>query len=52
MSRADIAYLIIAFMIACGIAGAILSLRFARYRREILRGHRHTKPVWKPFWLP
>ena len=52
MSRADIAYLILALLIAGCVAIVVLSRRFTQYQRSILRGNREAKPVWKPFWLP
>ena len=52
MSRAEIAYLIIVLLVAFGVAVAVLSRRFALYRRAVSRGQRDAKPVWKPFWMP
>ncbi len=50
MSRADIAYLLIVLTIACLAAVVVLSRRFARYKRAVMRGERQAKPVWRPFW--
>ena len=30
---------------------AFLTWRYKRYEERRLRGKRHLKPVWKPFWL-
>ena len=52
MSRLDLAYLLVALLLAAVSAVWVLSYRFRRYQRAIRQGHRDTPRVWHPFWLP
>ena len=52
MDRTNLAYLLIMLVLGIGLAIALLSYRYSRYHRSIMRGNRAAKPVWKPFWIP
>ena len=43
---------IVAGVLAVLIAPVVfLTVRYKRYEERRLRGKRHLKPVWKPFWM-
>ncbi|MEO6386978.1 MAG: hypothetical protein ABIT16_08930 [Croceibacterium sp.] len=51
MSRADIAYLLVAAFLAVVISVSLLSSRYMRFKHAHRYGRRGAKPVWKPFWM-
>ena len=51
MNRLEIAYLLIALMVAVSTAIGVFSCRFMAYQRDLLRGRRRERPVRKPFWM-
>jgi len=52
MTRVELAYLLLALLVATLAAVVILSYRFTRYQRALRQGHRDVAPVWRPFWMP
>lgn len=48
--RLDIAYFLLAVLIAALLAVVWLTRRYVRYQRRAMRGH-YDKPVWRPFWM-
>ena len=49
--RTDLAYFLIFLIVSALAAIVVTTMRYKRYVRRLARGHRHDKPVWKPFWL-
>ncbi|MEO6041407.1 MAG: hypothetical protein ABIP41_05865 [Croceibacterium sp.] len=50
MSRTEQGYLIMLMLIAVVLAVTLLTMRYLRYRRALIRG-KPGPPVWKPFWI-
>jgi hypothetical protein len=51
MRRADVAYPLMAGLVAFAVVAILLSTRYSHYRRQLMRGYRRSKPPWKPFWM-
>jgi len=51
MTRLEIAYALVALLLATAAAVWILSYRFSRYQRALRHGQRDAAPVWHPFWM-
>ena len=51
MSRVDFAWALIVIMVVAVTAVVVLTARYNNYKRRYVRGSRHAKPAWKPFWI-
>lgn len=51
MTSIEIAVIVAAVLAVLIAPVAFLTWRYKRYEERRLRGKRHLKPVWKPFWM-
>ena len=51
MTSFEIAVIVAAVLAVLVAPVVILTVRYKRYEERRLRGKRHLKPVWKPFWM-
>jgi hypothetical protein len=49
--RHDIAYLLMVILAIATFAVILFTLRYNHYLRQLNRGRRHARRVWKPFWM-
>ena len=51
MTSIEIAGAVMAVVAGLVAPVAILTVRYKRYEERRVRGKRHLRPVWKPFWM-
>jgi hypothetical protein len=51
MTSIEIAGVVMAVVAVLVAPVAILTVRYKRYEERRVRGKRHLRPVWKPFWM-
>jgi len=47
----EIAVIVAVVLVALIAPVVFLTVRYKRYEERRVRGKRHLRPVWKPFWM-
>lgn len=51
MTSIEIAVIVAVVLVALIAPVVFLTVRYKRYEERRVRGKRHLRPVWKPFWM-